>query len=58
MHTSSSMNLGPYALSPCYSPFHVCRSGLILYRHIIPRKQLSKSSELDLGASPHDYATV
>ncbi|KAL6780686.1 hypothetical protein ACKKBF_B12155 [Auxenochlorella protothecoides x Auxenochlorella symbiontica] len=34
------------------------RSGLILYRHIIPRKQLSKSSELDLGASPHDYATV
>ena len=41
-----------------HTPTLLRRWGLILYRHLLDSNDLREDSTLDLGAAPHDYATV
>ena len=53
--SNNASRLAPLT-GPTPTPRH--RWGLILYRHLLDSNDLREDSTLDLGAAPHDYATV
>lgn len=46
------------SLEECKGNSHACRSGLIVYSTMLSAEQLSDGTNLNLGLSVHDAATV
>lgn len=50
--------LSPGILPAPYLMHNLCRFGLILYSVTVPLSSFAATTTLDIGAAPHDFATV